>query len=1039
MIFFKYLFLIFILKSLLVSSELTLTDKEKVWIKNNPLVVLGADKNWPPFDFLDKHNNHSGLSSEYLKLISNKTGLKFKVRANAWNTTLNLAKARKIDGLTCAVKTTNREKYLKFTTPYLDVPMAIITHIKNKDIKSINDLKNKTVSINEGSYIHEWLQEHYPDIKLHLTSSNEQSIEAVSFKLADAYIGNLAVSTYIINKNLLNDLKIVSKFKNFITSLSIAIDKDKSILFNIMQKSINNISKKEHQKLKSIWQTNLQTELKKINFTEKEKQWIKNHPKIRYVIDNNWQPIEYLSKKVNKHSGISSGYIDILQKRTGIDFILIPTNTWEEAVEKINKKEADFFTCVAKTKTREKIVNFSKPYMELPQVFVTKHNVDLIKSIKDLYHKKVALVKGYYVTESVKEQHKEIDVVEFEDITEAMKAVLKGNAYAFIETLPVASYYIQQKGYSDLKISGVSEYHSDFSVALRNDWDKEGINIINKVFNSITYEEKSKIYNTYSKVKYEKSINYTLLWQVGGILTMFILGSLYWNRKLSLEIKKRKVAQNSLFKANKELKIATEKANAANQSKSDFLSNMSHEIRTPMNAILGFTELLDESIEDKRLKSYITTIKSSGQTLLYLINDILDLSKIESGKLEIVNSQVNIKNLFEETLNIFKLKAQEKDLRLELNIDSKLPHSLLLDSHRLKEILINLIGNALKFTDSGYVKVNLYVNQVVEHESKINITIEVEDSGIGIDKKNQDKIFNIFEQTEKQDIKKYGGTGLGLAISKKLAYLMDGSLTVESELGHGSKFIVKLNNIDIASISENNFSSYEDFDYKNIVFKDSSIMVVDDIYENRALIKESIRLSNITFYEASNGKEAIKLASEVELDLIFMDIRMPEMNGYTATKEIKKFSDTPIVALTASIMQDELDKLSKNNFDGYLRKPVSKSELYKSMSQYLKHDNIQEKIEITQTNEKKDIENLSELIEYKNKLQSLYEEAIVTNDIQKIEIFAKMLLDVSQTHRVSELIKLSNKLLEHIDSFDINGINSTLNDVNNHLKKLKTL
>ncbi|MCW8838997.1 MAG: transporter substrate-binding domain-containing protein [Thiovulaceae bacterium] len=1036
----KYLFLLFTFSNILYSAQINLTQEEKTWIKNNPTVTLGADENWPPFDFTDENKQHSGLSSEYLKLISQKTGLKFNIKADVWNKTISLSKSKQLDGLTCAVKTEDREKYLNFTSSYLDVPMAIITHIKNNNIKNIDDLNNKTVSINKGSYVHEWMKRYHPNIKLHLSSSNEESIEAVSFKIADAYIGNLAVATYIINKNLLNDLKVVNKFDNFTTSLSIAINKDKPILFSIIQKTLQSIEKFEHQKVKSIWQTKIKTDEKKIKFTNKEKEWIKNHPTIRYVIDNNWEPIEYFSKKTKKFSGISSSYISFIEKHTGIKFVLIPTDSWAQSVEKINNREADFYTCVAKTKSREKVVNFTKDYINLPQVFITKHNVDLVSSVKELYGKKVVLVKNYYITELIKEKHKEIDVIEVSNISEALNQVINGDAYAFIEMLPVASYYIQQKGYSDLKISGLSEYKFKFSSAIRNDWDNTGVNVINKVIDSISADEKNKIYNKWSKVKYEKSIDYTIVWQITAVFVFFLLITFYWNRKLSLEIKKRKLTQNALYKANKELKIATESANAANKAKSDFLSNMSHEIRTPMNAILGFTELLDESVEDKRLKSYLRTIKTSGQTLLYLINDILDLSKIESGKLQIINTQVNITDLLEETINLFQLKAEQKGISLELTIDADIPPSLLLDSHRLKEILINLIGNALKFTDDGYISIKAYVDEVFEHNSKINIIIEVEDSGIGIDKSNQENIFNTFEQTDNQDVKKYGGTGLGLSISRKLANLMDGSLNVKSELGKGANFILTLNNIDIASVSDNESITKSNLDYSNLIFNDSSIMIVDDIQENRTLVIENIKSHNIKVFEASNGKEAIDIAKKNKLDLIFMDIRMPVMNGYTATKEIRKFSDTPIVALTASIMREELDKLGQNNFNGYLRKPVSKSELYQSISEHIEYKSINQTIESNETELKSEtIENLQNLVESTDKLLESYEKAISTNDMSSIEDFAKLLLKESKENDVNYMIIYANTLLDYIDSFDIDGINSLLNEFSSHTTKLKAL
>jgi len=476
------------------------------------------------------------------------------------------------------------------------------------------------------------------------------------------------------------------------------------------------------------------------------------------------------------------------------------------------------------------------------------------------------------------------------------------------------------------------------------------------------------------------------------------------------------------------------KEKKANESKSTFLSNMSHEIRTPMNAILGFSQLLNDEINDKRLKSYLKTIISSGNTLLILINDILDLSKIESGKLELIKTNVHVKDLFEESVNIFIIQAQAKGLKLELDIDKDVPSSLLLDPVRVKEILINLIGNALKFTDKGFIKVRIFLNKTPSKSSEhINLVIEVEDSGIGISPKNIKNIFNTFEQTEKQDTRKYGGTGLGLSISKKLSIMMDGSLHVESEMGVGSTFIVHLNNIEIVSSIPT--QEHKKIDYKNINFNNSTILVVDDVDENRFLVKENLRSTSLNILEASNGQEAVEIAKNNHINLILMDIRMPVMDGYTATKLIREFNqEIPIIALTASIMQEELNKLESQKFNGYIRKPVSVEELFDILTTYIEFtQNSSDKvIEIAQEKElvvEDDIQYLGEFIsQLKGDISVKYNEAIKTNDMSLITTFATSLHELSQKHKVNSMIIYSQTILDYIDAFDIDAMSLMLND-----------
>lgn len=1017
-----------------VGATVTFTQKEKAYIKDHPIITLGADYQWPPFDFSDQNGKPDGLSIDYINLISQKSGLKFNVESAVWAETIEHMKNKKFDGLTCAVKTTQREDYLTFTTPYLSVPMVIITQTKTQGFTTLEALRGKVVSINKGSYIHEWLQEKYPDIKLLLSTSNEHSLEMLSLGEVDAYVGNLAVATYIIHKNLLNNVKITAKLEAFETSVSIAIDKDKPILFSIIQKSINDISEQEAQVIKSKWSKNLELNHELLRFSPEQQQWIEAHKTIHYVIDNDFGPIEYLSHDGNKHLGVASSYLELIAQKTGITFVRVPTNVWSQSVEKINARQADMYTCLTQTPSREKVVNFSKPYIIMPQVFVTKKEVGFITDIKELYGKKIALVEGYALSETIGKEHPKIETLMVKNITEAFKAVVKGDAYAYMDLLPVASAHIQKNGLSNLKISGISLYRSKFKMALRNDWDERGIEIINKVIDSISEEEKNAIYNRWISVKYDKTIDYTIVLQIAAGFLLIIAGSLFWNRKLSIEIQKRKKMELELIELNKKLLLANHEAQSATKAKSNFLSNMSHEIRTPMNSILGFAELLDEKIEDAKLKSFIKTIRSAGENLLVLINDILDLSKIESGKLVIVKKATPLKSILEEITTIFALQAEQKGLHVSLAIDQKVPKVLVVDASRLKEILINLIGNAIKFTDNGFVKIMVELADNTTPLDTINLVIKVKDSGIGITQDAQDKIFNMFEQQDNQDARKYGGTGLGLAISKKLALLMDGALTVESDVGKGSTFRLQLNNVESASQQEDDCSDTLFANHHTIDFEEAVILVADDIEQNRRLITESFSDTHIRVLEAVDGKDAIEKVNNTTIDLILMDIRMPVLDGYSAARIIKEHFDIPIIALTASIMQEDLMKIKEQRFDGYLKKPVSKNELFGEISKFLNYKTpfVDAPIDIDIDN-KEDLKNFFDALN----LDSLYQTALRQNDLEIITQFASALLFLSTRHKIKFLQNYSQTLLEKIETFDIALIESMLQDYKKILQALR--
>lgn len=307
------------------------------------------------------------------------------------------------------------------------------------------------------------------------------------------------------------------------------------------------------------------------------------------------------------------------------------------------------------------------------------------------------------------------------------------------------------------------------------------------------------------------------------------------------------------------LRQAKEAAENANRAKSEFLANMSHEIRTPMNAVLGFTDLLIEQVTDPLQKSYLEAIKAGGTNLLMLINDILDLSKIEAGKMEIHPKPVSLRQIFQELRQIFQVKLNEKRLEWLTELTPDIPEQILLDEIRLRQMLFNLIGNAIKFTDQGYVRLAAEATKASQGDQRINLTLIVEDSGIGIPAQQQDLIFEAFRQQDGQDSRKYGGTGLGLTITKRLVEVMQGTIHIESQVETGSRFIIQLPDIPLVSAQPPASSQTPQENRPEIDFLAGIVLIVDDVPHNRMLVREYLRNSNLTVIEAENGEQAVRL------------------------------------------------------------------------------------------------------------------------------------------------------------------------------------
>ncbi len=392
--------------------------------------------------------------------------------------------------------------------------------------------------------------------------------------------------------------------------------------------------------------------------------------------------------------------------------------------------------------------------------------------------------------------------------------------------------------------------------------------------------------------------------------------------------------------ANKALKGAKEKAEIANKAKSEFLANMSHEIRTPMNAVLGFAEILKGRVTDKELSHYISSIYSSGKALLSLINDILDLSKVEAGKLELDLGPVDIRGLFKEMEVLFFQRAEDKGLGFRIEVANELPGAVLMDKVRLRQILVNLLGNAVKFTDHGHISLSVACD-FLEHSrrSLLDLKVRVKDTGMGMTREESEMIFDSFEQLKAVRSGNYGGTGLGLAITRRLTRMMNGRIVVESSPGRGSCFELRFREVEVAALEEAGPGEDAVYGPDDLKFNTARILVADDISYNRELIRTYLARYDFCFFEAENGRQMLALAQEQRPDLILLDMKMPVMDGYEAARRLRATETgrgIPIVAITASAMKEDEERI-RGLCDGYLKKPVSREEMIHELMKYLPH------------------------------------------------------------------------------------------------------
>ncbi len=401
---------------------------------------------------------------------------------------------------------------------------------------------------------------------------------------------------------------------------------------------------------------------------------------------------------------------------------------------------------------------------------------------------------------------------------------------------------------------------------------------------------------------------------------------------------------------NHELEQAVEAAEMANQAKSRFLSNMSHEIRTPINAVLGMDEMILRESKEEEIRKYASDIKGAGNILLGLVNDVLDFSKIESGKMEILPAEYELGSFLNDILNMIENRAKEKNLELHMEVNSKMPHVLYGDEIRIKQVILNILTNAVKYTEKG--RVTFSVDYRKRDEQSIEMLIKVKDTGIGMHKEELDKLFMPFERIDEKRNRTIEGTGLGMSIVQRLLKLMDSQLLVESEYGVGSEFsfVIVQEVIDWTEVG-NLEQLYDEKRYAEEAYieafhaPEARILVVDDTAMNLTVVKGLLKQTQIQVDTAESGTECLELIQQKKYQIIFLDHRMPGMDGietFCRMKEMKHENlDTPVIMLTANTVSGAKESYIKEGFTDFLSKPVKGKKLESMIQQYLPKEYIQ--------------------------------------------------------------------------------------------------
>ena len=928
-----------------------LTAEERAWLANHPKIRLAFEDGYAPMTYLDTQGEIKGLSVDYLRLLENKLGIEFeRVEPQGLVGNLSRVRRREVDILTSLMKTPERSEYLLFTKPYLSLPAVIIVRKEFKGPLTLDGMHGMKCAVGAGYAVQRFLQQNHPLLELVPVVNEDVCLQMLSFGEVDTAVVDMASASHLTHRHGISNLRLAGE-TGFTYHLSLASRSDWPTLHRILEKGVASISQDEiaaieknwirleHEPLisRAVWISVLVALALVLCASGAVMVWNRSLAKMVANRSRELQQSEALYRSILNASPDNITITDLEGKIRMISPAALPMFGYDREEEILGRKALEFVVpddrerLAAKLMPQEAdITTGPNEYRALRRdgsTFDIEANAQTIRDAADRPTSRVHVVRD--ITERKRAE------AALRESEQRLQFVLQGSRLGFwdwnLETNEV------KRNDRWAEILGFQLTDIDFSV-------KQWVDFVHPDDREVAWKMIEDHVAGRTPTYHHEYRMLTKDGQYKWILDQAQVVARDASRKAT-RMSGTHTDVTAQKEAEAELARAKESAEAAAQAKADFLANMSHEIRTPMNGVIGMTGLLlDTQLTDEQ-RHYVATVHASGAALLTVVNDILDFSRIESGRLSLETLDFELEGLLEDFAAPLALQAREKGIELRCSSNPDVPRSLRGDPGRLRQVLTNLTGNAIKFTASGEVVVS--VSRVGGNGDEVVLRFAVRDTGIGIPKEKLGLLFNKFSQVDSSTSRQYGGSGLGLAISKQLAELMGGDAGVESEEGKGSEFwfTARLGLPQATGGQEDSLTAghaKETFQLLGrFTNRKARVLVTEDNPTNQLVALRILQKMGIWADAVANGAEALESLATLPYDLVLMDVQMPEMDGLEATRRIRDPKSSvrnhriPVIAMTAHAMHGDRERCLAAGMDAYVQKPVSAQLLAETLDQWL--------------------------------------------------------------------------------------------------------